>query len=181
MYNENNPIFRQPIEAILPAYDNHGDNICHIISTRGTSTTVAMNGRKFMRLWFYFLRMDLTAQGMWSHHILGQRNLNPIVVNEHLVLIPVKIRQAIGSKDGCYGYIRVSSIQSISPGEIVLSSGFKVSHLSSIETIKTKIRHAHLLKYIYKDEFQIQHKIYSNSQWHFDEGEDTDKDKDKGQ
>ena len=138
-----------------------------------------MSRRKFMRLWFQFLRMDLYAQSMWSQDILGQRNLNPVVVSEHIILIPVKIRESIGAKDGCYGYIRLSSIKSIRPCEILLRNGITIAHLSSPNTIKRKIRHANLLKYIYLEELQTQHNIYTNSHLYFDNDKNKDQDTDE--
>ena len=165
MNNENTYIFTQPIEAILPSYDQLGNNTCQVISSQGTSTTFPVSVSRLIRSWFLSLHIDLYAQRMWSQEILGQRNLNPIIIHEDHILIPVKIREAVGSKDGCYGYFRLTSIQKITPEYILLSSGAKIPYLSTMKTIHTKMRHAKLLGYIYIQELRHYHTIYKNKDY----------------
>lgn len=162
MYKEETFTFIQPIDAILPSYDHLGNNTCRVISSQGTSTTFPVSVSKLIRSWFQSLHIDLYAQRMWSQGILGQRNLNPIIVHEDHILIPVKLRTSIGSKDGCYGYFRLTSIQKLTPEYILLSSGAKIPYLSSMKTIQTKMRHAKLLGYIYIQELRHYHMIYNN-------------------
>jgi len=160
MYEKSRITFPGPIEAILPTYDNQGNNTCCVISAQGTSTTFPMKVSKFVRLLFQSLRIDLYAQRMWSQEILNQRNLNPIVIHKDHVLIPVKFRSPIGAKDGCYGYICSNNIQSITPDYILLASGNKIPYLSCIKTIKEKMQHAKLLNYTYAEELCHYHLIY---------------------
>lgn len=160
MYDKNTIAFLQPIEAILPTYDHLGNNTCCIISSQGTSTTFPMKVSKFVRIWFQSLKIDLYAQRQWSRELLDQRNLNPIVIHQDHILIPVKLRDPIGNKDGCYGYICLNSIQSIMPKYILLASGNKIPYLSCIKTIQTKMQHAKLLSYTYAEELHHYHLIY---------------------
>ena len=163
MLCKNNLLFIRPIEAILPAYDHRGSNVCYTICTKGTSRTKQMNLSNFIRRWFFSQRIDFEAQRIWASQVLGQRNLNPIVINENITLIPVKIREAIGAKDGCYGYVRLDRIESIDPGSILLKSGVRIFYLSSEKTIRMKITNAKLLQYTYVEELMIQHRIYKST------------------
>lgn len=153
--------FLGPAEAILPTYDQQGNNTCRIISSIGTSTTLPMSTSKLIRSWFQSLHIDLYAQRTWSREILGQRNLNPIFFHKYHILIPIKLRKSIGAKDGCYGYIRLSSIENITSNYILLSSGTKISYLSSMKTIRIKMQHAKLLGYTYTEELNLYPMIYN--------------------
>lgn len=164
MYAHDKTIFLKSIEAIMPTYDHRGNNACNVLYTKAESKSLAISVSGFIRSWFQLLRIDLYAQRMWSREILGHRNLNPIIINEHAIFIPVKLREAVGKKDGSYGYIRVSSIQDITCDYILLGSGAEIPYLSSLKTIKRKIQHAKLLKYTYLEELKHQRMIYTSHQ-----------------
>jgi len=150
------------IEAILPTYDEYGNNSCEIIYTNEKSNLVTSSVAKFLKKWLCdSFRMDISGQRMWGRGVLDHRNLNPLIVNENIVLIPVKTRQAIGAKDGCYGYIRTSSIQSFDADYIFLYSGAKVPYLCTIRTLKKKLEDAKLFYYTYKEELMLQQRIFT--------------------
>lgn len=157
-------VFLKSIEAMVPTYDHKGNNACNVLYAEEERKLLPISVSRFMRSWFHFLHIDLYAQRMWSREILGHRNLNPIIINEHAIFIPVKLREAVGKKDGSYGYIRVSRIADITCDYILLGSGTKILYLSSHQTIKKKILHANLLKYKYLEELKLQRMIYTSTE-----------------
>ena len=141
-----------PVGAILPVYDDLGNNVCYTVCTEGTSTIKPVNVSNFIKRWFFSLRIDGWAQRLWASEILGQRNLNPVLINRRNILIPIKVREAVGENDGCYGYVSLSQIEAVEDQSILLKSGVRVPFLSSVRTVRNKVTHATLLKYSYDEE-----------------------------
>lgn len=160
MYKRSNIKFQRPIDAIIPTYDPLGNNVCQVIYSDGTSKLSRLNVSKFLSLWFQFLGIDLYAQRRWVREILKRRNINPITINENASFIPVKFRKAVGDKDGCYGYVRVSSIQGVTSDNIYLASNVTIPHLFTTNSIYNKINDAKLLSYIYIEERKVHDMIY---------------------
>ena len=152
--------FRVPVDAIIPTYDKRGNNMCQVICSKGTTTPTQTSVSKFLQLWFQFMRIDLYAQRMWTQEVLNTRNLNPIVINEKAVFIPIKFRHSVGDKDGCYGYVRLQSIRRICSESIYLNNGIHLPYLSTVKTIKNKIKDGKLLAYLYIEERKVHDMIY---------------------
>ena len=155
----------EEIVALLPIYDQNGNNVCQVFSRDGRKQIQPMTIQKFMDKWLEILWVDLSAQRKWSSKILYQRNLNPILINEKIIFIPIKTRVAIGEKDGCYGYISLNSIKSHDEDVILLHSGVEIPYLSSYYTLNKKIQDAKYLLFSYRASFMIQHRIYQQPQF----------------
>lgn len=181
------------IAAILPTYDKHGNNSCQIIYNTGKEEILPISVAHFLKKWLFSFKVDITSQRMWGRDIVHNRHLNPLVISESIILIPVRTREVFGTKDGCYGYIWTGSIQSYTPETIALKCGVTISYLSSMKKLKEKLVSAKLLHYTYKDQRMIQQRIFNQyreneNQWNTEPYEDTsetkdeseDKDKDNG-
>ncbi len=145
-------VFCKKIEAVLPIYDQHGANICHTISSSGEKEVVSMDTRQFIKAWLRTFKLTLHGQLMWAELTNHYRNLNPILINKNLVLLPVKVREPIGSKDGCYGYVNLANIKSFDQDSILLHSGVRIPYLSSYNTLNKKVRQAKFLRYVHMEE-----------------------------
>lgn len=138
------------IVAIVPDYNKEGENTCHIIFKNGTRQTLTMKVSKVLRKGFRQLNMDLCSRRVWANNLLSKRNLNPIIISPNISLLPVKTRQAIGSKDGCYGYINYEATKSFNEDRLLLKGGTKIKYLSSMKTLQNKFRDADYLKSTYE-------------------------------
>lgn len=150
------------IQAILPIYDSNGNNFSQIIYATGEIVISPMEITDFLKKWLYTFKVDLVSQRMWICEVLRRRNLNPIIVNEDLILIPLKTRKAIGKKDTAHGYVWTHGIQSFDHDNLVLKCGVTIPYLSTINTLHNKLLSAKLLYYTYKEELMIQHRILNS-------------------
>ncbi len=105
MNNEDFVNYSRYISAILPEYDKNGNNICNIIYENGEIEIIIMTLEKFLTHWAYSFNMLLASQRMWARTELHIKNRVPLVMNEDIVLFPIKTRKTVGPKDGCCGYI----------------------------------------------------------------------------
>lgn len=147
-----NFVFCNKIQAVLPAYDQYGANICHTILSNGEKEFASMDIRKFIKAWLRTFKLTVHGQLVWAECTNHCRNLNPILINKHLVLLPVKVREPIGSNDGCYGYVNLGNIESFDQDSILLHSGVRIPYLSSYDTLSNKIHQATFLRYVHIDE-----------------------------
>lgn len=152
--------YKKSIDAIVPIYNREGNNVCSIIYPNGTSIVESIHVDKFIRIWLQILRIDICSYRMWAQEILHRRNGNPIVIHEHMVFIPVKMRKPIGSKDGSYGYVQLESIDDIVDGAIHLKSGRILPCMYTKQTMERKIKDAKLIQYSYIEERKMYDIIY---------------------
>ena len=147
-----NVVVFKDIEAVLPIYDQYGANICHTILSSGEKEFLPLDVKTFIKAWLRTYKLTVHGQLMWAELTNHCRNLNPILVNRHLVLLPIKIRKGVGCKDGCYGYINLASIESFDQHDILLHSGVRIPYLSSMDTLQSKIHQATFLRYVHMEE-----------------------------
>ncbi len=160
MKKRDKTMFSKPIEAIIPTYDEQGKNICQVVYSDGETVSQTISATSFLRKWLFILRIDLYTVRMWAADVLDHRNLNPIVISEKLIFIPVKIRKPVSPKDGSYGYVRLNKIESIESDYILLSNGKQIPYLSSYPTLRRKIQLGRLLGYTYRDQVKFQRMVY---------------------
>lgn len=163
------------ILGIKPDYNRHGENICHIIYKDQARQTLKMKASELLRKGFQQLNLDLHSRRLWANKLLNKRNLNPIVINSSISLIPIKIREAIGNKDGCYAYITYEAIKSFNDDRLILEGGTQINYLSSKKTLKNKFRDAEYLKATYEKQLIAEYEAYMADDRKFAEPKDETK------
>ena len=99
----------------------------------------------------YELHLDPKALNFWTYKILGTKLNTPVIIDDSLILLPVKFRKSVGKQDGCFGYVTNSCITDIEDNQITLSHNEVLPSLSQKSYILKKQKDAKLLKYSYTD------------------------------
>lgn len=133
------------ISAIIPFYNENGENCTRIIYRNGVTESKNCSVKKFMRSILYDFHLDPVALRHWTFNLIGAKLNTPIVINENLVFLPVKMRKGVGKQDGCYGYLGYSYIRGLEDQKVFLSSGETLPVLSASSYVSRKQRDAHLL------------------------------------
>ena len=160
MTNINDVTTLEGIIGIIPEYDRHGDNVCRIISSDGESEVVSDSVVKFLDKCLFTYGLSIHGQRTWARRITGHENLNPILINKDIVLLPVKVRTSLGPADECYGYVAFDSICEYSAGKLILHNDVAVPCLTSQLSIRNKIKDCRLLRYIHIDEIRSRYDSY---------------------
>ena len=134
------------LAALIPYYDQDGSNATLIYRCDGAvdtdKRTVKSNMRRLARQYC----IDLSAARKNHGGCLGMVQEAPIPLSASLVLVPLKVRQAIGRNDGCCGYINPGVVLSCSPAEeknttiLMLRGEHRVEVLYSRRTVLRRLK-----------------------------------------
>jgi hypothetical protein len=96
--------------------------------------------------------VDLTALKQQTEQATGQRILHILPLADDLVLVPIKVRTPLVSRDNCTGYVNACSVASVRSTSaqphkslIILKSGAEIPTLWTPATIEKYLRAARLL------------------------------------
>ena len=137
------------IAALIPFYDTNGQNSTQILLKDGSKEFASCNIKTYIYRMLYTLHLDPKALKHWTYEITGQKLNTPIVIDEHLIFIPVKLRKGIGKQDGSFGYVNTLALTSIDDYQITLTNNLTLTTLSPKSYISTKCTTAKLLSYSY--------------------------------
>ena len=102
-----------------------------------------------MRSIFYDFHLDPKTVRQWTFEKIGYKLNTPMVINEHLIFIPVKFRKGVGKQDGCYGYLGYNYIRSVQDQGVYLSTGDFLPNLSAVAYVSRKQQAASILRLCY--------------------------------
>lgn len=145
-------MYPYPYSAIIPYYDTQGANVTYTISRNGVIKTHPVPVKHFLNNIFNELSLDPKWIKTWTSHILCYKANHPILFNEDLVFIPVKMRTPIGKRDGCYGYVLLDAITDFNKHTITLHNKQIINTLSPSTYIRDKLINAKFLSYTYQDQ-----------------------------
>ena len=99
----------------------------------------------------YSLHLDPQAVKHWTYKTIGTKLNTPIIIDDSLIFLPVKLRKSVGKQDGCFGYINTKHLQACENNQITLCNGEILPTLSPKSYILKKQTDAKLLSYAYVD------------------------------
>jgi len=136
--------------AYIPCYD--GGNSVIAVKKDGQTITLNKSIKSVMRMLIKESSLDINAFRQNFSGLAGKSNLIPIPLSLDIVLIPLKVRKAIGKNDGCYAYVDMSCIKHVSghkPSVAMLSCGMELKCLESAKSVKQRINVANMVKIEY--------------------------------
>lgn len=139
------------IVALIPFYDHYGQNSTCILFQDGSKEYATCSIKNYITTMYYKLHLDPRAVRFWTSQIIGAKINTPLVIDDQLILLPVKLRKGIGKQDGCFGYINNRVISEARDNEILFTNGHVLPTLSSKSYIHKKQTDAKLLSYAYVD------------------------------
>ncbi|KKM09882.1 hypothetical protein SY88_17035 [Clostridiales bacterium PH28_bin88] len=135
-----------------PVYGQHGGNCTEFLFTKGervidprrTKTVLAALARVFSR--------DLVALRENCGRELGRRQAVPLLLDQEMVLIPVKARGGVDKDQGTTGYAVLGKVAAVEPaaGEgnrsvTVFADGTRITTLYSLNTLRSRVQQGKLL------------------------------------
>lgn len=151
--------WKEQLAAMVPYYAQDGGNATLIYYGNGEvkedRRTLKWNLRRLARNF----SVDLEAARLNYGRYLDWRQGVPLPFSLSLVMTPLKMRQAFGKNDGCYGYINACAVEDClpEPGEksgclLCLEGGHRLSCLFSLRTTRQKLNAARLVLERYRVE-----------------------------
>lgn len=137
--------------ALIPFYDAYGQNSTCILLQDGSKEYFNCPLKAYIHRMFYELHLDPKAVSFWTSKIIGTKLNTPLIIDESLILLPVKFRQSVGKQDGCFGYINYHFIKDIEDNKVTLLNEEELPTLSRKSYIAKKQKDAALLRYAYTD------------------------------
>ncbi|MGL4798993.1 MAG: hypothetical protein ACRCWY_06330 [Cellulosilyticaceae bacterium] len=137
------------IHALIPIYTTTGENATLVIHLDGSSEKCHCTLQTYIRRMLYQAHLDPQSLKYWTSKVLGEKLNTPLILSDTLVFIPIKMRQAIGRTDGCFGYVLSNCILTYDDHTLTLTSGQTLTTLSTKSYVAKKQRDACLLRYAY--------------------------------
>ena len=148
------------IAALIPFYSPEGENSTCILLNDGDKFYKSCSIKKYLHHMFYCLHLDPTAVKHWTYEVIGTKLNTPIIIDNDIIFLPVKLRKGVGKQDGCFGYVNSKYLQSYDDNSILLCNGELLPTLSSKSYIQKKEYDAKLLRYAY-----LEHKKQYEFMW----------------
>lgn len=139
------------IAALIPFYNANGENSTCILLKDGSRIYKQCSIKKYIQHMLYSLHLDPNAVKHWTSKVIGSKLNTPIIVDNDIIFLPVKLRKSIGKHDGCFGYVNHLDILSYDNHSIILCNGETLPTLSSKSYLQKKEHDAKLLRYAYLD------------------------------
>lgn len=139
------------IAAIIPFYSDNGENSTCILLNDGSKLYKSCSIKRYMHYMLYSLHLDPNAVKHWTYETIGTKLNTPIIIDDSLIFLPVKLRKGVGKQDGCFGYVNSKLIQACEDNLITLCNGETLVTLSPKSYIQKKLTDAKLLSYAYMD------------------------------
>lgn len=139
------------IAALIPFYDTNGENSTCILYNDGSKDYKPCSIKRYVHHMLYTLHLDPNAVKHWTYQVIGTKLNTPIIIDDSLIFLPVKLRRSVGKQDGCFGYINHSLISSYEDNLVTLCNGELLPTLSPKSYMQKKLYDAKLLSYAYVD------------------------------
>ena len=144
-------MFYSNIAALIPFYDTYGQNSTCILFKDGSKEYASCSIKTYIYRMLYTLHLDPKAIRHWTYQVIGSKLNTPMVIDDHLIFLPVKLRKSVGKQDGCFGYVNNSAIINVEDNQITLINDLLLPTLSPKSYILGKQNAAKLLGYAYVD------------------------------
>lgn len=151
------------IAAIIPFYDANGENSTRIIYADGSTECRSYSVKRFMRDLLYDFHLDPHALRHWTFKMIGAKLNTPLIINDKLVFVPVKMRKGVGKQDGCYGYLSYEYIRCFENQGVLLPTGEILPTLSAASYVARKHKDAGFLCMGYREFKKQTEYIYQQS------------------
>lgn len=144
-------MFYSHIVALIPFYDQYGQNSTCILFKDGSKEYAPYSIKAYLCRMLYTFHLDPKAVKHWTHQVIGTKLNTPIIIDNRLIFLPVKLRKSVGKQDGCFGYVNNHFIIDVADYQLTLINDQILPTLSPKSYILKKQTDAKLLGYAYVD------------------------------
>ncbi|MGL4362814.1 MAG: hypothetical protein ACRCSG_06060 [Cellulosilyticaceae bacterium] len=150
------------LQAIIPYYTDCGENFTKLIDLSGNVTIDKRKITTFIRALHFETHIDPRARKHWSSQLVGSKLTPPLLFDENVIFLPIKMRRNVGKNDAAYGYFLLNSITELDNYSITLKGNITINTFSSKDYLLNKRREALLLLLAY-NEYKKGNNIIMNS------------------
>lgn len=132
-------IFEKGISSLVPIYKNEAGNSTAITTEDGESYIILKTLKTVLKILCKFYSVDITSVRSRCGKIINQKTVVPLPLSHNILLIPIKMRKPLFTRDGSYGYVNILSIEKIYKEDstyIKLKNNHEIKCLCSLKTVK---------------------------------------------
>ena len=144
-------MFYSNIVALIPFYDTYGQNSTCILFEDGSEEYASCSIKTYLSRMLYTFHLDPKALKHWTHQVIGSKLNTPVIIDNNLIFLPVKLRKSVGTQDGCFGFVNNRFIIAACDYQLTLVNDYLLPTLSPKSYIIKKQTDAKLLSYAYVD------------------------------
>jgi hypothetical protein len=133
------------IISIIPEYIDAFGDCCRVYTSEGDK----VYNKKMQSVIKELYRerfIDFESVKCRVSELLNQKNLNPLYIGDKEILIPIKTRKPLVSKDSTYGYINAYEIQKIVDKQIYIKGKLRISFLDTKRILSRRIKMVKILE-----------------------------------
>lgn len=127
------------IDYVIPKYIE-GRGSCSIVKDDNGTSILDMGIRSALKRMFASKMLDINIVRKRCSSEVLQKNLIPLFLTRYEILMPIKVRKPIVSRDGGYGYINALQIKSIEGDKVVLKSGEIINFVESKRAVTKRVK-----------------------------------------
>jgi hypothetical protein len=136
--------------ALLPVYDN-GDRSAVITRKKTHSDPRGVSWLLGRMAAFY--KLDLALLRRRCAELLNRKHHISLPLNENLVLVPLKVRQATEPGETTMGYVNMLQVKRVLPlkdeppyqARVILEGGLELDTINQPDTVEGRIRHGQIV------------------------------------
>ncbi|NLJ40365.1 MAG: hypothetical protein GX352_01950 [Clostridiales bacterium] len=133
--------------GLVPVYGEDGANCTGLLFREHPPAMTKIKVHTFITRLAAFFQKDIRLVREQAREITGQRSMNPLPINAHIILVPFKMRKPIGKDDGAVGYFFSDMIHDVTEDgdkvKVALKGGQKFQIIDTYHTAKRHISSAH--------------------------------------
>lgn len=133
------------IVFIMPEYVGDLGDCCRVLGSNG-EILYKKKIQSVIRDIYKENYIDFECVKRRTSDLLNQKNLNPLFIRTGEIMIPVKIRKQIVTKDSIHGYVNVFEISKVMDKQIILKGNHIVPFYDSRRVISRRIKMARILE-----------------------------------
>lgn len=142
-------MIKEGISCLIPVYEDEKGNCTKIITDEGRTYVDGRILKTVLKAVCQYYTVQIEYCRKKYGELLHQKIGIPILLHRGLLLIPIKMRKPLFSKDGAYGYINYFAIQSVTEEDggtmVLLNNDHKIKCLQKIRSVHQYITKAKVI------------------------------------
>ncbi len=147
----------ESMAALLPTYKEGRGRLTRMLLSDGSEDLIDKTVKSVVKKLARQYSVDLDSVVKEYGALLGKRNLVPIPLTQHIILVPLKTITPLLPGDSAYGYFNLSAIKEINKtGDseyktaVILHNGIEVGVFLNYETVMKQVKNAELVDKHYR-------------------------------
>lgn len=147
----------ESMAALLPTYKQGRGRVTRMLLSDGSEELIDKTVKSVVKKLARQYSVDLDSVVKEYGKLLGKKNLVPIPLMQHLILVPLKTITPLLRGDSAYGYFNLSAIKEVNEtgdseykSVVILHNGVEVGVFLNYETVMKQVKNAELVDKHYR-------------------------------